>query len=88
MKVMQAKLVDQGLFDFLVHDQVAVDLDLAALVGHRARQMPVDIDRLAVDAVAGEVRYVVGPVEFLDPPQDGIQGTVEHQAGNVPVRNP
>ncbi len=88
MQVVQAELVDQGFFDLLMHDQIAVDLDLAALVRHHARQVPVDIDGLAIDAVAGQVRDVVGPVELLHSSQDGIQGPIQHQARNVPVRDP
>ena len=54
---------------------------------HRLERTAVDVDRLAIDALAGEVRHVVSPVELLDAAQYRVECTIEHQAGNVPVRN-
>src|SRR4051794_35328363 len=46
--------------------------------------MAIDVDRLPVLAVAGEVRNVVGTVELLDAPHHGIERPVHHQARHVP----
>src|SRR5262252_3189703 len=48
--------------------------------------MSVDVDRLAVLAVAGEVGNVVPSVEILHAPYDRVEGAVHHQAGHVPLR--
>ncbi len=87
MQIMQAELVDQGFLHFFVHDEVARHVDPAAFVVHRARQMAIDVDGLAVRAVTGKVGNVVLAIELPDPAQDGIHRAVQHQAGNVPIRN-
>ena len=80
MQIMQIELIDQCLLDFFVHDQESIDLDLAAFVGHRLGQVTIDIDRFSILTIAGEIRDIVRPVEFLHAPQDGVQRAVEHEA--------
>ena len=59
VEVMQAKLIDQRLLDLLMQDEKAIGVDLAAAEIEEFRHMTVDIDRLAVDAVAGEIGNIV-----------------------------
>jgi hypothetical protein len=47
---------------------------------HCARHVAVNINRLAVLAVAGEIRDIVVVVELLDSSHDRIQRTIKHQA--------
>ena len=51
----------------------------------RRRQMTVDVDGLAILAVAREVGDVVPTIQG-DATENRIERAVEHQAGNVPVR--
>src|SRR5690348_17326725 len=83
---MQAELVDQRLLDFLVHDQESVDFDGVPAIFEMGRQMAVDVDRLAIHAVAREVGDVVAAVELLHAAQDGVECAIQHQAGHEPVR--
>ena len=85
VQVMQAELVDQRLLDLLVQDQKSIGVDLAAAKRHRARHVAVDIDGLAVVAVAGEIGDVVLAVEVLDPAHHRIERAVQHQARHVPL---
>ena len=52
------------------------------------RHVAVDVDGLAVVAVAGEIRNVVIAVELLDPPHDGVERAIDHQARDVPFGHP
>ena len=83
--VMEIEMVDQRLLDLLVQQQIAVDRDVAAAVAEGRRQMAIDIDALAVAAVAGEIGNVVRAVDRADAVSDGVQRPVEHQARNVSV---
>ena len=56
VQIVQAELIDQRLLDFFVEDEKAIGLDRAATKFERPRHVPVDIDRLAVEAVAGQIR--------------------------------
>src|SRR6266542_4384311 len=69
MEIMQVQLIDQRLLDLLVQDEEGIGLDLAALIAKRFRHVPVDVDRLAIPAVAGEVRNIVLAIEVLDAAQ-------------------
>src|ERR1700730_9245272 len=69
VKVMQPELIDQRLFHLLVKNEKAVGADRARLEFERSRHMPVDVDGLAVLAVAGEIGNVVPAIE-LDATQD------------------
>jgi hypothetical protein len=86
MQVMQAELIDQGLLDFLMQDEKAVGLDAAAAQPKRARHVAVDIDRLAVEAIASEIRNIVRAVELSDPPHHGVKRAIHHQARDIPFR--
>ena len=88
VEVMQAELIDQRLLDLLVQDEKAIGVDLAAAEFEELRHVTVDIDRLAVEAVAGEVGNIVAAVEFLDAPADRIERAIHHQARDVPFRQP
>ena len=88
MEVMQVELIDQGFLDFLVQDQEAIGVDVPSAVAQRRRHVAVDVDRLAVPAVAGEVGDVVLAIEILDPAHHRIERPVHHQARNVPFRQP
>ena len=72
VQIMQPKLVDQGLFHLLMQDQEAIHLDDATPKGESFWQMTIDIDRLAVLAVACEIGDIVFAIELLDPAQDGV----------------
>ena len=85
VQVMQAELVDQRLLDLLVQNQETIGINFAAAKLHRARHVAVDIDGLAVVAVAGEIGDVVFAIECLDPPHDGIERAIQHQARDVPL---
>ena len=63
VQIVQAELVDQGFLDLLVQDQKSIGRRLAAAKLHAARHVAVDIDGLAVVAVAGEVGNIVRAVE-------------------------
>ncbi len=86
VQIVQVELIDQGLLDLLVQDEVAVGVHLAPRILKGGGHVAVDVDRLAVPAVAGEIGNVVLAVESLDPAHHRIEGTVEHQARNVPFR--
>src|SRR5215470_12129455 len=49
--------------------------------------MPVDIDGVAVQAVAGEIRDVMLTVEMLHPSHDCVECAIHHQGGYVPLRH-
>ena len=85
VKVMQPELIDQRLFHLLVKNEKAVGVDRAPLEFERSRHMPVDVDGLAVLAVAGEIGNVVPAIE-LDAAQDRIERPIEHEIGDVPLR--
>src|SRR5690349_15364518 len=87
VQIVQAKLIDQRLLHLLVQDEVAVGVDVAAAIAHRLRHVPVDVDDLAIAAVAREIWNVVLPVDCLRPPHDRIKRTVHHQVRNVPFGN-
>ena len=86
VQIVQAELIDQRLLDFFVEDEKAIGLDGAATKFERPRHVPVDIDRLAVEAVAGQIGNVVLAVEFPDPPHDRVQRALHHQARDIPFR--
>src|SRR5580698_6875750 len=88
MKVMQAELIDQRLLDLLMQDEKAIGVDLAAAEFEELRHVTIDIDRLAVEAVAGEVGNIVAAVEILDAPADRVERAIHHQARDVPLRQP
>src|SRR5262249_31725593 len=56
----------------------------AAAELERLRHVAVDVDRLAVLAVAGEIGDVVVAVEVLDAANDGVERAIEHQARDIP----
>ena len=87
VQVMQVELIDQRLLHLLVQDEIAVGVDVAAVIAERRRHVTVDIDGLAVLAVAGEVGDVVLAIEALDPAHDGIERAVHHQGRDVPFGN-
>jgi hypothetical protein len=62
--IVQAELVEEALFDRLVQDQEAIDLDAPAAAGERFGQMPVDVNGFAVAAIPGQIRDIVIAVEF------------------------
>ena len=84
VQIMKMELVDQGFFDLLVQDKVAVGIDLAPVIRHRLRHVTVDIDGLAINAVAGDIGDVVAPVDFLGAANDCIECAVHHQVRHVP----
>src|ERR1700692_4835400 len=88
VEVVQAELVDQCLLDLLMQDEKAIGVDLAAAEFEELRHVTVDVDRLAVEAVAGEIGNIVAAVEFLDAPADRIERAIHHQARDVPFRPP
>jgi hypothetical protein len=55
MQIMQTKLIDQRLLDLLVEDKKAVRLDHAAAELERFWHVPVDVNRPAIQTVAGEI---------------------------------
>jgi ABC-type uncharacterized transport system ATPase subunit len=65
VQIVQVETVDQGLLHLFVQDQVTVGVDISAVITERRRHVTVDIDGLAVLAVAGEVRDVVFAIECL-----------------------
>jgi len=87
MKIVQAELIDQRLLDFFMQDEKTVGLDAAAAIFEGARHVSVDIDGLAVQAVAGEIRNIVRSVEFLDAPRHRVQRAIHHQARYIPFRH-
>ncbi len=87
VQVMQVQLIDQRLLDLFMEQQKAIGIDLAALVFHLARQMTIDVDRLAVLGIAGHIRNVVLAIELLDPARHGIERAIHHQARDIPVRH-
>ena len=88
MQVMQVELIDQRLLDLLMQDEKAVGVDLAPAEFHRLGHVPIDIDRLSVLAVAGQIGDVVGAIELLDPAHDGVERAIEHQARDEPFGDP
>jgi hypothetical protein len=86
MQIVKTELIDQRLFDFFMEDEKPVGLDGAATEFERVRHVAIDIDRLAVKAVAGEIWNVVLAIQLFDAPHDRIDGAVHHQAGDVPLR--
>ncbi len=84
VQVVQVELIDQRLLHLLVQDEVAVGVDVAAVIAERRRHVAVDVDDLAVVAVAGEIGDVVLAIEVLDPAHDGIERAVHHQGRDVP----
>src|SRR5580658_5167303 len=83
--IMEVELIDQRLLDFFMQQEIAVDLNLAALVEEAARQMTVDIDPLAVGAVAREIGNVVRAVDSADAAGDRVERAVQHQARHVSI---
>ena len=59
MQIVQAELIDQRLFDFLVEDEKPVGFDDTPVEFERLRHVPIDIDYLAVEAVARQIGNVV-----------------------------
>jgi hypothetical protein len=49
--------------------------------------VPVDIDGVAVQAVAGEIRDVMLAVQMLHPSHDRVERAIHHQGGYVPLRH-
>ena len=88
MQIMQVELVDQRLLHLLMQDEKAVGVDLAAAIAPRRRHVPVDIDGLAVVAVAGEVGHVVPAIDLPGAAHHRVERAVHHQARDVPFRNP
>src|SRR5208283_1266544 len=86
VEIMQPELNDQRLLHLLVQDEVAVGLDRAAAELEGSRHVAVDVDGLAVLAVAREVGNVVLAVELFHPPHDCVEGAVHHQVGDIPFR--
>src|SRR5439155_327549 len=76
VQVMQVELIDQRFFNLLMQNQIAVGVDVAAVVMHHLRHVPVDVDGLAVSAVAGEIGDIVLAVEILDAAHDRIERAV------------
>jgi hypothetical protein len=88
VQVMQSELIDQRLLDFLVQDKKTIGVDRAPAELEVPRHMAVDVDGLAVEAVAREIGDVVLAIEFLHPPADCVERAIHHQAGDVPLREP
>ncbi len=63
VEIMQVELINKCFFHRFVQDQVAVDCDLATLVVENLRQVAIDINRPAIQAVAGQIGDVVATVE-------------------------
>src|SRR5271154_3064126 len=71
--IVQRELVDQRLLDFFVQQQVAIDWNRTPLVEKSLGQVAVNIDALAVEAVAGEIGNVVAAVDAADAPRGGVK---------------
>jgi hypothetical protein len=56
MEIAQAEVIHQCLFHRLMQYEKAIDLDLAPPKPEQLRHVPIDVDRLAILAVAGEIR--------------------------------
>src|SRR4051812_38246219 len=63
MQVMKAQLIKQRFLDDFVREQERLDWNCCHQPTERARQMPVDEDSMAVDAVARNVRNVVRAID-------------------------
>ena len=85
--IVEIEMVDQRLLDLLVQQQIAVDRDVAAAIAERRRQMAVDVDAFAVEAVAGEIGNVVLAVDRTDAARERVERAVEHQARDISVGN-
>ena len=48
--------------------------------------MPIDVDGLTVLTVTREIGNVVLAIEFLHSAQDRVERPVEHEVGDVPLR--
>src|SRR5208282_946673 len=86
VKIVQPELVDQRLLNLLMQDEVAIGVDRAPVEFEGLRHMTVDIDRLAVQAVAREIGNVVLAVELLYAPTNRIERAVHHDIRDVPLR--
>ena len=76
VQIVQAELIDQRLLDFFVEDEKAIGLDRAATKFERPRHVPVDIDRLAVEAVAGRVSPPAARPRPARAPSSGSRHTI------------
>jgi len=79
MQIVQVELLDQRLLHLFMQDQVTIGIDIAAVITERRRHVTIDIDGLAVLAVAGEVGNVVFAIEYLGSAHDGVERAVHHQ---------
>jgi hypothetical protein len=88
MQVAQAELIYQGLFDRLMQNEEAIGIDPAGAKCERPRHMPIDVDRIAIAAISGEIRNVVPPVELFDLANHGVERAIHHEARHIPFRHP
>src|SRR5580704_16584115 len=86
MQIMQAELIDERLLDFFMENEEAVGVDGTAAKLEELWHVAVDVNGLAVEAVAGEIGNIVLAVEIFHAPADRIERAVHHQARNIPLR--